>query len=296
MCTCINTKDNMSEENKDIIMNNSKVKACLYLIDTGFDDEGGNRLYKFGRTSNIKVRMNNHIRTWPKAKIIHIEPVTNVNESELNLIKMCKEYLYIGKKYNQRELLSGNNSTYFVQCMKTIAKNECQQEEFTPSKLFLLHNNLTKQLSEQFDMTLDGKKQRKFYKKYSLLFYHLMVYLICTQFTSTPMFITLKKETGHNMYYCEQGLFNGNILIPLTPLQHMAIQGLIEEHPNRIYLFSPSNIKPSDLSLQDRKSIINHFNRLLKGYNPNLKPSMYRKGEYKEYLMSLLLYNKLKTG
>jgi len=157
--------------------------------------------------------------------------------------------------------------------------------------LFQLCNRLSDIVSEEFDMSLDGTNQKSFHKKYGMLLYHLMVYLMCTQLTPTPMLITLKKYDGHAMYYGPQGLYNGSAKIPLSPLHHNAIKNLIDDQPDRVYLFSPCTTLPSELTPKDKARIGNHFFRLLKQYNPKLKPCMYKDKTLSTSMMTLLLFS-----
>jgi hypothetical protein len=143
-------------------------------------------------------------------------------------------------------------------------------------------------------MALDGSNQKTFYKKYDVVLYHLMIYLMCTQLTTRPMFITLKRIEEHPLFYSSRGLHNGDTIIPLQPIHHIAIMNIIDEHPQRIYLFTPSLVQPFELSSKDKICINNHFNRLLRQYNPDLSVSMYKNKKYGTNMLSLMIREKAK--
>lgn len=157
-------------------------------------------------------------------------------------------------------------------------------------QLLRLYNRITETFAEEFDMSMSGVGQKMFHKKYDMMLYQLMLYLMCTQLTTTPMLITLRKYNGHSLYYCSRGICSGDRVLPLSSIQHNAIKNLMDEHPDRIYLFSPCKTLPSELSPADRKRIINHFNRLLKIFNSDLKPNMYRDKDLSYYITMVLLF------
>lgn len=160
----------------------------------------------------------------------------------------------------------------------------------TPDELLKLYNTSNTQMFSTIDLHMDGSTQKSFHNKYDVVLYHIIVYLMTTQFISKPVFITLRKYEGHPFYYSSRGIHINDIVIHLQPLLHNSIKKMIEDQPNRVYLFYPSQMLPSELTPKEKKLMNTYFCHLMKRYNKTLSMSMFKNEKYKNILLSNLLF------
>jgi len=155
--------------------------------------------------------------------------------------------------------------------------------------LLELYHQSVENLYQTFDMSADGSNQKTFHVKYDALLYNLLLYLLCTQFISKPMVITLRKYENHPFYYNSDGLHCGDNFIPLLSIHHIAINSMIDEHPNRIYLFNNSMTEPSQLNSTETKVMSNYLTKMLSKYNKQLSVKMFKQHETLSHMMSMML-------
>lgn len=114
---------NIKEANQWFINKHRHEASCIYLIDTGITI-GPNKIYKYGRTTDLVKRMAKHITTWHYMEILHIEPVVDSINCEKRVKELLGSHLYKGTIFKQCELLVGKNPHHFIETFIKISTEE----------------------------------------------------------------------------------------------------------------------------------------------------------------------------
>jgi hypothetical protein len=106
-----------------IVEEHNHEKSLLYLIDTGIKD-GNFIIYKYGRTTDLKRRMEQHVRTFRHMTLLHVEPVFDSINCEKKMTTSLAEFHIPNSCFKQRELLQAHGHHYFIKVMGNISRAE----------------------------------------------------------------------------------------------------------------------------------------------------------------------------
>ena len=143
-------------------------------------------------------------------------------------------------------------------------------------QLISLYHQSVEDFEMEFDMSSDGSSQKTFHQKYDAALYSIALLLMYSQLTTTPAAITLYKHDGHNLYYEQKRIYNGGSFVSLTSFQNIALQTMIKDQPERLYLFNNCTVLPDDLTSKTILSLNTTMNTLLAKFNPSFSIKMYK--------------------
>lgn len=135
-----------------------------------------------------------------------------------------------------------------------------------------LYHTTTKEMFTNLDLSMSGKTRKTFQAKYGLGLRQILLHILVHCPSINPMSITMRyvnDDTPCFDYYAEHIKCKNN-KVELSGIQCNIIDEIMQEYPERIYLFHCTESAPDKLTPTDKRNITSAYCKLLKGCSDKL--------------------------